>query len=53
MFQAILYIIGACTIAFILLIKFGTKPYPKEWEEKENREFEKKIKEYNQRKSQN
>ena len=46
MLLTILYIIIGCAIAFLLLIVFFSKPYPKEWEEKENEELKKKFDEY-------
>lgn len=33
-------------IIFLLILKFGSKPYPKHFEEKENQELLRKIKEY-------
>lgn len=43
----ILNILAVCVILFFLAIYFSSKPYPKEWEEEENKNLEKKFKDYN------
>lgn len=43
------YILAGCAAAFILILTFSSKPYPKELEEKENEELKKKFDEYEKR----
>ena len=38
-----------CAAVMGLLIWLMAKPYPKEWEEKENKELERKFKEYDKK----
>lgn len=43
---AIIYAISF--VSFVLTLKFSSKPYPKEWEERENKALKKKFEEYEQ-----
>lgn len=45
----LLYIYIGCVIAFFLAMKFSSTPYPKEWEEEENKELEEKFKKHKEK----
>lgn len=46
--NAFLIVIGVLIFIFIIML-FDSEPYPKKWEEEENKEFEKKFKEYEEK----
>jgi hypothetical protein len=51
-FYWILIIYFSIVIPFFIYAIATAKPYPKEWEESEDKELEKKFKEYDNKKSQ-
>jgi hypothetical protein len=49
MLLTISYIAIACTGAFLFLVVFSSRPYPKELEDEENKELKKKFDEYKEK----